>query len=548
MRLADPVAVKELSGSARRLPTYVGRVLYVGLIAVVLFGFWRERGGSGSGFRLSPSEYAEIGRSLFEALLWLQMTFVTLAAIAAAADQIPREVRAGTLGLLLLTPLTPRAIAAGKWKAAMAQAASLVFCGVPAMAICVYLGGAGPWEVAWSTALTLACAALGAGFSLRYSSMYASATRAIVMSILALVAYTLLPILPACVAGEAGLLAVCWLHPLYATLGAIHGFRISQWVSYGWIGATSLSFIVGWALARAAAARIEKRVTAPPRPDPIDRGFATGSSYHSVDPRTGRARLVVRKGVWEERPLLWKELATRAAGRVSGGTRFALFILFGFMLLCLWGASEGKSAGTFLFIASIFALFAVTTGAALFAPEKEGRRLEMLLSTPVTAGQIVRAKLLSGLVAPESIGAITLWALSVLLFTWWGFPRATILYGMVSGTFLAFAYALAGWASLRARTMRGAFLFAAAVLLALLVGGAWAADTLSRPPRWVEGVLQPGRLLMEDRHASYLGFRSAVWITDSWQPYAAFFAAYGLGALILVALTALSFDRVAGRA
>jgi ABC-type Na+ efflux pump permease subunit len=546
MRFADPVAIKELSASSRRWPTYVGRVLYLGLVAAVLFGFWRE--GAGAGMRISPSEYAKLGRSLFEALLWLQMTFVTLAAVAAASDQISREARSGTLGLLLLTPLSARAIAAGKWKAAMVQAASLVLCGIPVTAISVYLGGAGPWEVAWSTALTLAWAALGAGFSLRYSSMYGSPTRAIVMSVFALVAYTLLPTIPACLAGQAGMVACCWLNPLYATIGAAHGLRFvssgSPWLEFGWVGATSFSFLVGWGLARAAASRIEKRVTAPPRPDPIDRGFATEGTYYSKALREGRPRFTLEKGVPDSRALLWKELATRAGGKVSSRARLAFFILFGFVLLCLWGASEGRSPGMFLFIASFFVLVAVATGAGLFAPEKEGRRIEMLLSTPVTAGQIVRAKLAAGLVAPESIGALAFWALTVFLFTVWGFPGASIVYGSVSATFLAFSYALAAWASLRARTLRGAFLFTSAVLLAILIGGAWLADTLATPPRWLEGVLQPASLILECRP----------WpsgdLTESLtrEPYAAFFAAYGGGALLLAGATVLAFDRVSGRA
>src|SRR4029079_2049488 len=86
------------------------------------------------------------------------MLMVTIAAVVSSADRVIREDRAGTLGLLLLTPLTARRVLISKWKASMAQAGSLILCGLPVVAVCVYLGGVGPLELLWCFSLTRATA------------------------------------------------------------------------------------------------------------------------------------------------------------------------------------------------------------------------------------------------------------------------------------------------------------------------------------------------------------------------------------------------------
>jgi len=98
----DPLSVKELSGIARRWQTYIGRCVYVGLISVIVWIFWSNlsRGGGW----MSPSAYAELGRSLFYSFYVLQMVVVTFGGISAGSDMITREIRGGTLGLLALTP------------------------------------------------------------------------------------------------------------------------------------------------------------------------------------------------------------------------------------------------------------------------------------------------------------------------------------------------------------------------------------------------------------------------------------------------------------
>src|SRR6185503_10598310 len=112
------------------------------------------------------SAYAELAHQFFVSFIILQMIVSTLGGMSAGSDMITREVRNGTLGLLALTPLTSWRIAAGKWKAAVVQTSTGVLCGLPVFAICVYLGGAGLWEFAYSLTLSIDCAMLGAALGL----------------------------------------------------------------------------------------------------------------------------------------------------------------------------------------------------------------------------------------------------------------------------------------------------------------------------------------------------------------------------------------------
>ncbi|MBI3854069.1 MAG: hypothetical protein HY293_00095, partial [Planctomycetes bacterium] len=61
--LLDPVAVKEVSGLSRRWQTFAGRCVYVVLIGVIVWIFWRKFDRD----QVFPtlSDYARLGRDLF---------------------------------------------------------------------------------------------------------------------------------------------------------------------------------------------------------------------------------------------------------------------------------------------------------------------------------------------------------------------------------------------------------------------------------------------------------------------------------------------------
>lgn len=548
--LLDPVTMKEIYGISRRGQTYLGRVVYVGLIGMILYYFWSQIVSQNQ--LLSPSLYAKLGRELFRQFVPLQMAMVSLAAIGAASDRIIREERAGTLGLLLLTPLASRRIAFSKWKAAMAQAGSLILCGVPVVAVCVYLGSVGPWDLLWCFSVTLAMAMLGAAFGLRASAICSSVPRALLLGFVYLLGYALLPLTLMFVAGVGALFAAPFLHPVYSVYWLVVENTASDAVwSYAWIPATVTSYIAAHFVVRNVGALIERRVRLPrlgalpadPTVPPAPEGL------RPITPLRPRPADRGTREVWEADPLLWKELLTRSGSRWSVEVK-SMFMVYSliFIVLC-WLFTKGTSLGTFSFLGALFALLAMVNGASLFAPEKEGRKMEMLLSAPVSSASIVRSKLMAGVSAPESIRILILAVATAVGFSWWSGP-GMILYAGVILVFLLFVFMLAAAASLQAQTMQGAALATAGILclfvlvlpmlLAILTPASSRGDS---PPLalYLLSSLSPISVLepLDPNHGEGLGRAFGRFL---------FFGAFYVGAISgLAGLMLWRFDRSMGR-
>jgi ABC-type transport system involved in multi-copper enzyme maturation permease subunit len=539
--ILDPVTLKEIFGISRRGQTYFGRVIYVGLIGLIMYQFWSSIISS-TPF-LSPSVYAQLGRQLFSQFVPLQMFMVSLASIGASADRVIREEQAGTLGLLLLTPLTARRIAYSKWKAAMAQSGSLILCGIPVVAVCVYLGSVGPWDLLWCFSLTGAMAMLGAAAGLRASAVSASVPRALVMALLYVLGYALLPLTLLFIAGVGAIYAAPFLHPVYSAYWLVFGKVASDSIwNYAWIPATIVSYFASRYVVRGVGVLIERRVKSPRTPalpadsDPPPAGFR---------PVLKEERLT--REVWESDPLLWKELLTRAGSRWSSEVK-SMFLVYALIFIALcWLFTRGSSLGTFAFLGSLFSLMALVNGASLFAPEKEGRKIEMLLSSPVSSFEIVRSKLLAGIASPESLRILALALVTAAAFSWWA-GAGVFLYMAVLLLFLFFVFMLSAAASLHAATLQGAALATAGILCCILLVLPIVITILAPTSG---GTLPPALYL--------LSTLNPVWILEPLEPvhgaevgkafgrFLLFAAVYGSAISGLAGLMLWRFDRIMGR-
>jgi ABC-type transport system involved in multi-copper enzyme maturation permease subunit len=483
----DPVAIKELSGFARRWQTYLGRMVYVGFAALVLYQFWQTLLRRALVMNISRSEYAELGRALFSGLVGLQMLFVAFQGASAASDLVTKEVRAGTLGVLAATPLGPFRIALGKWKAAMTQVLTLIFCGVPVLAISIYLGGVGLWELAWSFSIALALGMLGSAVALFCSTVFRSGTTALIVAVVGLLAYSILPtFLLARTSGTEAVRTLSYVHPVYAGILAMASSqgRSGGTTEYGWITATLTSAGVSWILLRASATRIEVLGKASPGPSLLSRTFgAMDRFYEGIGPRPLR-RVRIFGGsdrVWEVHALLWKELRTRASGKLRNATRLGVGLLLVVLVPSALFFSEEREIYAFLYGATslLLLILGVATGVSLFVREKEERKWDVLLSTPLSSWDILKAKLLSGIVALAPGVAFFILLLALLAwgfhFGWLGTLTALLAILLPVGL----AYVLGASASLRARSAQTATSLAMAHLGGLLVGvplllGFWA--------------------------------------------------------------------------
>jgi ABC-type transport system involved in multi-copper enzyme maturation permease subunit len=471
--LWDPLTVKELNGLSRHWQSYVGRVLYVGLVACVLLRWWSEMAGHPG--RFTNSEFAVFGRTLFTFFAPGQMALVTLAAISAGSDMITKEVRAGTLGLLHLASVTPGRIVVSKWKAVMLSATSLVLSGLPIMAICIYLGGVGVWELVWSFTMTWVLAALGAAISIGFSARSHGPLTPIVKSAGVILgsALVLLPF----VAGASPLffLASC-IHPVYAAVAALIG-RPGEWQLGAWISSAVFTLVFCARRLRSTSALVRGRVlNPPPPPRPMNDPELFECNYRRLT--LGGPRVVtVKRRIWKRHELLWKEWMTRPATRLPLDARCVIAGVLALLMEVVWECSyRGRALEPFYFLGSVFLALAALNGAVLF--RSDALKIDMLLSTPLSTRRIVFTKLCAGLCSPEALVGLALAMAGVL--GWYSEAGAAVCSVALLGSllFLVFAFGLGATASLCSRSVRSALLVSGGILGLLAIGVPWIAATL----------------------------------------------------------------------
>lgn len=467
--LVDPLSVKELSGIARRWQLYVGRCLYVGAIGFIVWMFWTNL--TRRGRWMSPSAYAELGRELFYGYFAIQMVVAALGGITAAADMITKEIRAGTLGVLAITPLTPWRIIAGKWKVALLQTSTVLLCGAPIFGVCKYLGGVGFRELAYSLTLSVVSASLGAALALWFSTLFRAGYVVTLVAIVSLAVYSLLPMVLLFGNSDDVMTVLAWVHPLYGAVGAAippSMWARSSWAN-GWIGASLVTSLLIYGLLRAAEARVRVLIQRPggepPEAPSLDDLSRIPVPKH---PRISALANLLRgrSGVWESGSILWKELSTRNVG-MGKVSRLGVALLV-FLLLSTMDTGGEWRVIVFWFSWIVLILTALANGVSLFVTEREQRKWDVLLSTPLSATEIVFAKLAAGLAGPAPLALMMscFWLLS-------GLSRGVTLTGnfmnlvAVALVFLL-AYAVGAAASLASRTQRTAFSASFGLLVGLL--------------------------------------------------------------------------------
>ncbi len=132
-----PVFAFESLVATRRWQTYALRSAYV---ALLLFGLTMTWGPSDQTIR-TLADSAKIVGVFFRTLIAVQLAVVLLAAPAATASAVCVDKSRGTLLHALVTDLTDREIVLGKLGARLIPVLSLLACGLPVLAIGSFLGG-----------------------------------------------------------------------------------------------------------------------------------------------------------------------------------------------------------------------------------------------------------------------------------------------------------------------------------------------------------------------------------------------------------------------
>jgi ABC-type transport system involved in multi-copper enzyme maturation permease subunit len=339
---------------------------------------------------------------------------ILLLAPAFPAAALVREKVKGTLALLLNSPLSPWSIYLGKLGGVLGFTAVLLVMTAPAAAACYVLGGTGVpggimglYAVLGLAALQLATLALLVS---SYSQSTDGALRVSYALVLVIAVATLGP--HALLRGRSGALAelASWLRCLspvpavmeilgQGDLGA-HGMaaEVDPILRYVLLAGTG-----SLACALATVRRLSQPLLDRARPagimtqDRSGRGQAARRVLFLVDPQRRSGSM----SLWLN-PVLVKEFRARRFGRSHWMLRLvalSAILSLGLSVLAAWGAlgwgPETIGMALVLLQIALLILFAPSLAAGLVSAERESGSWQLLRMTPLSAGAILRGKLVS---------------------------------------------------------------------------------------------------------------------------------------------------------
>lgn len=152
LSLVGPMLAKEMVEIARRRRFFLLRVAYASMLLACLAAIWSDLPPDRS---LGPPEMAATAAVMFQATSVVQYIALALLLPLILAPVITEERQAGTLDLLLTTPLTAWEIILGKVGSRWGLIGLLYGSGVPVLCLTMLFGGVDPTMVLWVQAAIL---------------------------------------------------------------------------------------------------------------------------------------------------------------------------------------------------------------------------------------------------------------------------------------------------------------------------------------------------------------------------------------------------------
>lgn len=434
----NAVFQKEMRGAGRRTGTYIARGVYaalmLGLVSIGLLAAIAESHGSSS----DVQDLQRLAPIMAMVLSWFGFVMLAFIAPVMTVPAFMDERRRRSLPVLMTTPLTSAQIVCAKLASQTIQLLILALLGLPVVLALRVFGGVPASFLLQSNAIVLSAALMVATIGLRFSLYRQRADVAIVGAFVAAVIIQAGPIVIIALFMWAGagmrLLAVMpvtcspvALATITADLlgGGGPGFSAAS----AWIGNTlynlawSALFVLTTIFELRRVLRLEgaginylkprrrARSTTPvPSPTPVSASAAPitevpdPAAAGPVDPAIDDAappepapdREAREVG---DRPVLWRELR-QATFRSRRGAVISTSII-AVLVIILYARFELAEVGLHMFIvipAMLFILLRAAAGStAAISAERDARTLESLLTTPLSAREIIWSKFIGAL-------------------------------------------------------------------------------------------------------------------------------------------------------
>lgn len=389
-----PLLAKELAEQSARPRTYIVRTLYATVFyAASLWGFYQQVGGRWSSDALTM---LGTGRILFEQVVWSQLfaTYVVLPALMAGV--ITGEKERDTLGLLLITRLSPWTIVSEKFLSRVLPMLLFLSLSLPLLGVAYSLGGVESQQV-WMAILLLVSVVLQVGaLGVLCSTWFRTTAQSLVA--------TYLGSIPSL--GLMGAYLNELLYPAVMTAG-VAGRPVTMTLSVTWIAAMFqlvvlglLPAFMGLALARGL---LWERAFLRPQQWFLRLLQELDQWFHKLNQNSVTQGIVLlddRQPLPDMAPISWKETQKRSMGTLRYLTRLLIAIEVPLLFLIILPLSDNLAwdrgfrlldiAAMLVWWIAVFAILASSTG--LISGERSRQTLDVLLSTPMSAKQIVQEK------------------------------------------------------------------------------------------------------------------------------------------------------------
>jgi ABC-type transport system involved in multi-copper enzyme maturation permease subunit len=482
--LVGPVFHAELLRTTRRSRVWLLRVGYLGIVLVVLTLTYWSWGGKWRAPTSADLAYFTLG--LFYAFLIAQLVALLALAPAVTAGAIAEERERGSMTFLLATDLRDHEIVLGKFAARLVHLLGLVLAGLPIFSLMQLLGGIDLALVGFYFAGTLVTVLSVAAVSLLTSALCCKVRSAIILAYLVVVGYAVLV-------------------PLVANVVELHGLKHFPSTDT-WTSPAELGDVVGVVGSGHAGFVLVQ----PRRVLGSSRGLG-GTEFLAVLGRyalfhgvlallcVGLAMIFLRRvGVGEavpgrslaiarparevgDDPVRWREIWADHGwtGRVPA--QWLIVILVGASLLLLrWGTPAGQFGGAINLwcrvlggtLATLILLLVVLRAAGSIRGEMDRNTFEPLLTTPLSAQDILFSKLFGALGSGRILvcGLLVVWGVG--LFTGGLNPLMIPCQALALRIFAGALASFALWISLTTKTaLRAMFLAVGGTLLLSL--GHW---------------------------------------------------------------------------
>lgn len=420
--LFGPVFSLEMVTSARRLRYLAARLLYVlVLFAFLVMGY--------SEFYWTQADARAVSRFVGEFFVLfsvLQLLVVVALTPAMVAGTISQEHERRTLEYLLASQLTNSEIVLGKLTARLLHVGLVLMAGVPILFLVSLMGGIPPRHIVLAGIVTLFTLVAIGSMSMAVSVWSRRTRDGVIKAYIILLALLIVPWIVWGVTQGSGHWALDWLNWGAGVLADFGPFTlIGKMGSAEMMGTQPALGSIVWPVvagyggfslvAILASIASVRRVYLS--------AAGKGSRRRRWSFRLWRPKLAAR-------PMIWKELfAERAMMRLGWLANGALWLLFG--VIIWWTVVAYIDSIKFNAPSSGFGLFAVGMGdfvscigvlmctaraATAITAERERDCWVSLISTPLSAAEIINGKILGNLYAVRSLGWLLafIWGLAII--------------------------------------------------------------------------------------------------------------------------------------